>query len=261
MLFNDRLVFAWMERLRSDIPDTIAVLLKGSHARGAAETHSDIDVDVLVDRGPCEDYLASFEQTGDGRLRHVSIAVQDLAGWLAEESEPVSWGYGLPAAETTRLLWARDDALRAQLDRPARMRPPEDPELEDFIEAWGKVRNALRRADDLAIRLAGQKLAHLCPTLLRPINPDVCPSNRRHAMRAVLAFPNAPDGYRDDLQRCFGLTGEAVSMQDVHDAARNLTFGTIGLLRAHADVFGPLLPRDLHHALVDGTIDRYIRQQ
>ena len=79
------------------------------------------------------------------------------------------------------------------------MHPPEPPELEDFVEAWGKVRNARRRGDDLAMRLAAQKMARLCPTLLRPLNPAVFPSNRREAMRAVLGLPVAPDGYRDDI--------------------------------------------------------------
>lgn len=251
---------AWVSRFRRDIPNVAAIILKGSHARDAAEAHSDIDFDVLVDREPYEDYFAFFEESDHGQLRHISIAVQDLIGWMAGAREPVSWGYGLPAAETTRLLWVRDDMLRTQLDRPARMHPPEDPELEDFIEAWGKVRNALRKYDGLGARLAGQKLARLCPGLLRPLNPDVRPSNRREAMHAVLTFPVAPEGFRDDLLVCFGLSGEPGSVQDLHDAARRLTLGTIALLREQADTMKPLLPDDLHAYLIDGTLDRSIRQ-
>lgn len=257
---NEPCFSTWVSRLRGDIPNVAAILLKGSHARDTAEPHSDIDFDVLVVREPYEDYLVYFEELEPGGFRHVSIAVQDLSGWMAETREPVSWGYGLAAAETTRLLWARDEMLRVQLDRPARMHPPEEPELEDFIEAWGKIRNALRREDDLAIRLAGQKLARLCPGLLRPLNPEVRPSNRREAMRAALSFPVSPDGYDDDLQRCFGLSDEAVSMQELHDAAQRLTYGTLALLRAHAGTMKPLLPDDLYDYLVDGTLDRYVRE-
>lgn len=250
---------ARITRLRREIPNVAAILLKGSHARGAAGTYSDLDLDVLVDREPYEAYLAFFEET-EGRLRHVSVAVQDLVGWMAETRDPVSWGYGFPAAETTRLLWARDDHLRAQLDQPARMHPAEAPELEDFIEAWGKVRNALQEDDDLAMRLAGQKLARLCPGLLRGLNPAVRPSNRREAMRAALDLPIAPEGYRDDLLRCFGLTGEPASMRELHDAARRLTFGTVALLREHAASLEGILEADLFGYLVDGTLERYIRQ-
>lgn len=259
-MFVDAYIAQWVDRLRRDIPDTVAAILKGSHARDAAGTYSDIDFDILVDREPHEGYLAFFEETGAGQVRHISIAVHDLTGWLADARKPVSWGYGLPAAETTRLLWARDDTVRTQLDHPARMHPPEAPELEDFIEAWGKVRNALQRNDDLAMRLAGQELARLCPGLLRPLNPDVFPSNRREAMQAALAFPIAPDGYRDDLLACFGLSGDAVPMQDLHDAAQRLAFGTVSLLRDHAETVEPLLPEDLYRALADGTLDRYVRQ-
>jgi phosphoribosyl-AMP cyclohydrolase len=257
---TDTDISTWVDHLRQELPGTVAVILKGSHAHGAAGEHSDIDFDVLVDGEHHEDYLVFFDARDDGRLQHVSVAVQDLDGWLAEADEPVDWAYGLPAAETTRLLWASNDELRAQLDMPARMHPPEAPELEDFVEAWGKVRNAQRRGDDLAMRLAAQKLARLCPGLLRPLNPEVFPSNRREAMRAVLDLPVAPDGYQDNLLRCLGLTGEAVSMNDLHAAARRLTFGTIALLREHADEMEALLEDDLYAYLVDGTLDRYIRQ-
>jgi phosphoribosyl-AMP cyclohydrolase len=259
-MFDDTFISTWVDRLRREIPGAVAVILKGSHALGTAGSHSDVDFDVLVDREQHEEYLAFFEDDGSGRLRHISVAVQDLAGWLNEADEPVGWAYGLPAAETTRLLWARDDTLRVQLDHPARMHPPEPPELEDFIESWGKVRNALRKNDDLAMRIAGQKLARLCPGLLRPLNPEVRPSNRREALRAALDLPVAPEGYADDLLRCFGLTGEPVPMRDLHDSARRLTYGTVALLREHADALRGVLEPDLFAYLTDGTLERYIRQ-
>lgn len=251
---------AWIDRLQHEIPGAVAVILKGSHARGGAGEFSDIDFDVLIHGEPREEYLAYFEEDDAGRLRHVSVAVQDVTGWLAGARDPVAWSYGLPAAETTRLVWARDDSLRWQLDRPARMHPPEAPELEDFIECWGKIRNAFDRGDDLQLRLAAQKLARLCPTLLRPLNPEVRPENRIAAMQAVLAFPVAPDGYRDDLLRCFGLAGTATSLDDLRDSARRLVLGTISLLMEHASTIEPLLPGDLAEALTDGRLARYVRQ-
>ena len=257
---NELSISTWVDRLHEEIPGTVAVILKGSHARGSASPHSDVDFDVLVETVPYEEYLVFFEDAGNGRLRHISVAVQDLEGWLAEADEPVDWAYGLPAAETTRLLWARDDAPQGMLDRPARMHPPEPMELEDFVEGWGKVRNALAKGDDLAMRMAAQKLARLCPGLLRPLNPETLPSNRREAMQAVLAFPVAPAGYREDLLRCFGLSSDAVPMQELHDAARRLVSGTIALLRDNADQVKDILEDDLYAYLIDGTLERYIRQ-
>lgn len=259
-MVDETSISTWVDRLRREVPDAVAVILKGSHAKGDAGVHSDVDFDVLVDGEPHEAYLASFEETPEGRLQHISIAVQDLAGWLAEADEPVSWAYGLPAAETTRLLWARDETLRARLDHPHRMHPPEPLELEDFIEAWGKIRNAFAKGDDLAMRIAGQKLARLCPGLLRPLNTEVSPSNRREAMRAALDLPVAPPGYRDDLLRCFGLSPDAVPMQELHDAAQRLTFGTVALLREHAAIAEDALEQELFTYLTDGTLERYIRQ-
>jgi len=259
-MVDDAYIAMWVERLRREVPNAVAVLLKGSFARGAPGPHSDIDVDVLVAPGPRDDYLAWLVEQ-DGRLVHVSAAVQDLAAWLAEAEEPEGWAFGLPAHETTRLLWVRDDALRARLDRPARVHPPGEAELEDFVEAWGKVRNALLRDDELALRLAAQTLGSLCPSLLRPLNPPVAPSHRHAALTAALAFRVAPEGYRDDLLRCLGLEGELSTARDVHDAARRLALGTVALLRMHAGAIQPHLPPDLHGALVDGRLERYIRQE
>jgi phosphoribosyl-AMP cyclohydrolase len=254
------LIETWVDRLRQEIPNVSAVILKGSYARGEPGPHSDLDFDVLVDREPCEEYRAWFEETDAGNLRHVSVAVQDLGSWMTDVREPAYWAYGLAAAETTRLIWVRDEMLRAQLDHPARLMPPGEPELEDFIEAFGKMTNAWSQRNDLAIRLAGHKLGLLCPGLLRPMNPDVQPSNRRAAMLAALNFPVAPEGYREDLLLCLGHSGRASTLQDIHNAGRRLTFGIIAMVHAQAEVFEGLLPDDLHRYLLDGTLERYIRQ-
>lgn len=257
---NNQRIDEWTARLQREVAGAAAILLKGSHARGTAGPYSDIDFDVLVDHVSTANYLAFFEDDETGMIRHVSVAVEDIASWTAEAQQAVTWAYGLPAAETTRLVWARNDELRRQCDHPARIHPPEEPELEDFIEAWGKMCNALHREDELGAHLASQKLARCCPGLLRPINPDVLPSNRREAMDALLAFPIAPAGYRDDLLQCFRLTGTGSSINDLYEAARRLIFGTIELLGEHSAVVVPLLPDDLASALTDGRLDRYIRQ-
>lgn len=257
---DQQFIHDWARRLREEIPDAVVVMLKGSHARAEPGPFSDLDFDVIVDREATEEYLAWFEETGSDHLRHISVAVQDIDGWLADAGQPVSWAYGLPAAETTLLLWASNESIRQQFDHPARVHPPEEPELEDFIEAWGKACNAASRGDDLAMRLATVKLARLCPGLLRPINPEVFPSNRRKAMHAILDLPIAPERYRDDLLVCMGLSGKATSITTLHQAARRLTFGILGLLRDHAGTFVSLLPDDLYGYLLDGTLERYVRQ-
>lgn len=252
-------IASWTARLQ-EIPDAAAILLKGSYARGEPGPLSDVDFDVLVDPGPRHDYLTYLSRRVDGHLIHVSVAVHDVAAWLAEAHEPESWAFGLPVSETTRLLWARDEALRRRLDRPAREHPPRAPELEDFVEAFGKVRNALLCGDEFALRLAAQTLGQLCPSLLRPINPDVCPSHRHEALLAALTFPITPEGYRDDLVLCLGLSGHASTPQGILDAARRLTEGTLALMREHAHQLQAELPPNLYGYLRDGTLERYVRQ-
>lgn len=256
---DDHLIARWTERLRQETPGAVAVLLKGSHVRGDAGPHSDIDFDVLVDGPATERYPLWLEPDDTGRLRHVSVAVQDLAGWLAEGDEPEPWALGLPVREPARLLWAASPALRERLDRPWREHPPEDPEIEDWVESLGKVFNAARRGDDLGMRLAARGIGRYTPTLLRPLNPTVWATSPRSALDLVLAFPIAPEGYRDDLPACLGLV-EGVRAEALLAAAERLVIGTLALVREHIEVIAPLLAEDIAGYLRDGTVERYIAE-
>jgi len=265
-MIDETFIVRWTERLQAEIPDVEAILLKGSHARGDAGPYSDIDFDVLVTRSEKTTYAAYIDETVSGRSIHVSIAIHDLSSCIAHEADPVSWSFGLPAREIFRLLWAKSDAssdaLRERLDRPPRLHPASDPELEDFIECFAKTRNADRDHDELALRLAAQNLAQLCPTLLRLVNPEVVPDTRLAALRAVLSFPNAPAHYRDDLLRCLGLDGEASSTEDVFDASRRLTVGTLALLQsAYLDHrLAGAFEDGLDVALENGTLAKHVVQ-
>jgi hypothetical protein len=248
----------WAKRLQSTIPEAAAVILKGSYARGDAGPYSDLDFDLLTSSGPREEYPAYLDEFA-GRLIHVSVAVRDLTCWLAEEEEPAAWAFGLPASEAIRLLWAADEALATALDRAARHFPAGEPELEDFVAGLGKVRQAHAQGDDLALRLATQDLARLCPSLLRPLNPEVRVSTRREALRAALAFPVSPPGYPEDMRLCLGLSNRATT-EDVHETARRLVLGVLETLQPHAARLAPLLPPDLAAALASGALQRYAAQ-
>jgi len=257
----------WIDRLRKDIPGTRAIILKGSHARGQAGPHSDIDFDVLTESGD-ESYRAYLEPDEAGRLIHVSVAVDSVEAWLADEDEPASWSFGLPAIEATKLLWAATGELRSRLDRPFHAHPAGDPELEDFVEGLGKVRNALREGNDLAVRLAAQNLARLCPTLLRLLNPDVRAETHLGALEAALAFQKAPTGYREDMLRCLGLSGKATTPDEILAAAERLVLGTLRLLGAHLSRHDPAQEGNpefefeigLEPLLRNGTLERYLNQ-
>ena len=256
MADND-LITTWTDRLRHEIPDAVAVLLKGSHVWGDDGPHSDIDFDVLVDGPETERYPLWIEPDASGRLRHVSAGVRDLASWIADGNEPEPWALGLPVREPTRLLWAATPALRKRRDRWWGGHPPAAPAIEDWFECLGKMRNAARRDDDLGLRLAAQGIGRYTPTLLRPLNPAAFATGPRSAIDLVLAFPVAPEGYRDDLLACLGLT-DGVAADALMRAADRLVTGTLALLSEHLDVVAPLIAGDIAAILRDGTLTRYI---
>src|SRR5680860_211624 len=207
---GEAFIASWVERLRKEIPGAVAVVLKGSHARGNPGPWSDLDFDVLVfDEEIADEYLTWIVDDGSGRLVHVSDAVERIDDWLSGFREMASWSFGLPASEVTRLMWLARPSLRAELDRPSRSHPGGEPELEDFIEELGKARDAHLRKDEISLRLAVQEIARLCPGLLAPINEPVLPGTRPEALRAALGLAVVPDGYREDMLLCLGLSGRA----------------------------------------------------
>ncbi len=248
----------WTQRLRDEYPTTVAILLAGSHARCAAGPHSDVDLRVLQSEGEWG-YRALFETRPDGALRHVSVEITTLAEWQAESDEPARWSLGLPTELVEKLVWATPD-VAALIGPMSVKRPPAgEPELEDFLEAANKVKNALHAGDSLALRWAAKAQARLAPRLIYDLNPAVRARTRTDAVRLALDLPVAPDGYRADMLVCLGLDAVGRSDAEVADASARLARGIWRLLRERAP--DAIADPDLHSALVSGTLERYFEQR
>lgn len=241
-------------RLRTEYPECVAVVLKGSHARGEAKPWSDIDFDVLLSTPDIEEYRTWIEPVGE-RLVHISAAVESLDAWLADTNEPSSWSLGFPTIETTKLLWSIDHEHRTLLDHPYQTHPPHEIEIEDTMEALGKMRNALSRGDIPGIYRNANKLATLLPTMLIPLNPPTSVSNSRQAIDAVLALENVPDGFAADWLTCMGYV-DTRTPESTLEAATRMFHGALNLLPSDADVVG----KDFARLIADGTLTAYLTQ-
>lgn len=246
---------SFVDRLQQEYPDTLAIVLKGSHALGNANPWSDIDVDVLVSTPDVEEYRTWIEPVGD-RLVHISVAVESLDAWLADANEPASWSLGFPSVETTRLLWAATDELAQQLDRPYRPHPAHGIEIEDTVEALGKMRNAVRKADTYGVYRNANKLAKLIPTMLIPFNPEWRVANSREAIDAVLSLPNVPDGFREDWLICMGYV-DTRTQKSTLEAASRMVMGALEMLPHDPEIVG----EDFARLLSEGTLVAYLNQQ
>lgn len=241
-------------RLREEYLETVAIVLKGSHARGEANPWSDVDFDVLVSSPDVEEYR-TWIVPADERLVHISAAVESLDAWLADANEPSAWSLGFPTVETTKLLWAIDDAHRQLLDHPHRSHPAHEIEIEDSMEALGKMRNAHARGDVMGLYRNANKLATLIPTMLVPINPEATVSNSRQAIDAVLNLQNVPEHFANDWLTCMGYVD--IRMPDsTLEAATRLFTRTLRMLPPDPHVVG----RDFDILIRDGVIEAYLNQ-
>jgi phosphoribosyl-AMP cyclohydrolase len=259
---DEHLLARWAERLRREEPRAVAVLCHGSYARGAAEAHSDLDLDVISDGEPEAGYRSAFEELPGGRLLHVTIAGYSLEGWLEQFAAPAEseeWAFFLPARQAARLLWATP-AAREQLSGRVTLEVAAAPQLQDLLESAGKARNAWARGDELGLRLAAQDLALRCPALVALMNPAQAVDTRREALQAALDLPVAPPGYRDDLLVCLGLSGRATAAQEVQDAALRLALGIVAALQARPDTVAGRVEPGLPEALADGRLLRLLTQ-
>ena len=253
---------AWIERLRRDEPHAVAILCHGSYAREAAEPHSDLDLDVLVDGAPLAEYRSAFEELPDGRLLHATIAGWSIENWLAQFAAPQeseAWAFFLPARQVARLLWATPEA-RLRLEDRVTLALSASPQLQDLLECAAKVRNALARGDELGVRHAAQDVALRCPAILGLLSPFAPVDTARAALDAALDPAGAPAGYRDDMLTCLGMSGLARSMQDIHDAALRLALSILRLLQAHPGSVAGRVEPGLAEALVDGRLTRLLTQ-
>ncbi len=247
-MMDERFIAAWAERLRSEIPGAVAVLLKGSHVRGNAGPWSDLELDVLtLDEEIADEYLAWIVDDGDGRLVHV--AVERLNDWLDGFRDVASWSFGLPSHEAARLLWLGRPSLRAELDRASWEHPGGEPELEDFFEGLGKARNARIRGDELSLRQ---------PYRESPSSARLC--SRRSTNRSGPAPGQRRWGPRWTSRSCLGLSGRASMVDEVLAASERLVFGTLALLEANGNTIGPLLPPDIPHLIRSGVLRHYLEQ-
>lgn len=246
----------WATRLRGTRRAVVGILLRGSHARGAATAFSDVDLDVLVTGPPQVSRRAYLADIGE-RFAHLSVVTRDVETWLARLHEPVDWAFGLPVDAPARLLWA-SPRWRSRLDLPVVSHPAGEPRLEELVATLGKVAAAYAADDAMGARLAADDLARVCPSVLRLANPPVTVASRRAALAAALDLPVAPPGYRDDLLACLGL--RPASTPQVYAAAGRLVAGTIALVRPYADELARVVGADLAGALADGRLDRYVVQ-
>ncbi|WP_447611201.1 nucleotidyltransferase domain-containing protein [Stenotrophomonas maltophilia] len=259
---TETLLARWAARLRHEEPRAVAVLCHGSYARGDAEAHSDLDLDVLIEGEPDVEYRSAFEELPDGRLLHATIQTMSLDEWLEqfeERAESEAWAFFLPARQDARLLWAAP-AARLLLESKVTLELAVSPQLQDLLESAAKVRNAMARGDELGLRLAAQDLAMRCPALLSIGGPPRVIGTRREALQAALDLPDAPEGYRDDMVACLGLGGAPTTAEEIHDRAMRLAEGVLAALGRDPVALAGRVEPGLPEALADGQLMRLLTQ-
>jgi hypothetical protein len=255
-MVGDAFVERCVDRVRREVPDAVAVFFVGSQLRAEAGPFSDVDFDAVVADGPRDDGPAWYDQDS-GRPLRISVWTRDADQWLGEQGNPQEWAFWLPCVEPLQLRWVADQSWRDRLDRTRIVHPAGPPELDHLVSDLGKLANAHRAGDELALRLAAHDVAMSAPSLLHPLNPGPPVTSRYAALRAALDAEVAPRGYRTDLLTCLGLAATPAPA-DVVAAASRLVAGLTDLLQSHVDTYADLLPADQIASLADGNLRRYV---
>jgi hypothetical protein len=242
-----------LEKLVSFEPDTVAVLLRGSYATGAATPESDLDLTAITVSVPRTPYRTWFEERAAEPLL-VSVSAKQVRRWLAKNDCPAEWALGFPATDVATYVWATDEARQVLGGDPSTMRPRGVPCIEDFVNTAIKVRRAWRLEDELAVRLYGRETALLAPALLIPLNEERVVTDSRSAMLAALELRVAPEHYRDDFRVAVGL--EPTEAGAVAAAVLRLATELLAFLRERAPEIDP--QPEIARYLTDGTFERYL---
>jgi phosphoribosyl-AMP cyclohydrolase len=252
-----RVVERVVARLHELEHSVVAIVVRGSHARGTAVAGSDLDISAIVDvvsAGGAR-WRTWFETMPDGRLLHVSAGTHSLAEWLAYRDRPAAWSLGFPGITVARYIWSTEEARTRLGDPPSNRHPAPPAELEEFIEAVSKVTRAAERNDSIALRWHARVEGLVAPGLLRTLNPDITVHDRIEAVRAALELPVAPAHWRADLPVVLGLEANADDQRVVR-AARRLAGELLAFLRTSNPEVDD--QPGLSGYLADGTLERYL---
>jgi hypothetical protein len=240
-----------VDRLLAHEPDSTAILVTGSYAKGTAALASDLDL-VAITPAPRVAYRTWFEEYGNELPLPVSAAATTFDAWLEKANAPARWSFGFPAINTAAYLWVYA-ATRPQLGAdPSVLHPAAGPELEDFLEFVLKAKRGANKGDELGLRWFAQAAALLAPTLLIPLNRERIVRDRRDALDAALSLAVAPESYPADLTTCLGLN--SASAAEVRAAVGQLAGRLLAFLREQA----PDVDRqpELTRYLADGSLQR-----
>jgi hypothetical protein len=235
------------ERCRLEEPDAIGIFAFGSYVQGTAQPMSDLDLQIVTPDEPRCDYRTWFD---DGQ--HVAVAAKSVALIRARCADSAGWALWFAVESPGAWVWSTPAAVEALGDPPAFTHPAGRPEVEDFVEWCSK---ALRASDSLTLRVAARGMGGEAPALLRELNDPPSVASRVGAVRAALAYTEAPDGWHDDLLVLLGLT--AADDDRVGQAVTRLGRGTLAMLRERGSKAGSWQP-DLNRYLLDGTLERHL---
>jgi hypothetical protein len=237
-------------------PSGVALVVRGSYARGIQTPTSDLDISVLVPRmsSTSSAWRTWFEPREGGLPLHVSAGTHTIDEWLASRERAADWALGFPALTEARYLWATPEAREALGDPPSNPHPPAPAELEELVEAVSKLRRAAGARDSVGLRWHAQAAGRVSPGLLRALNPDVVVRDRLEAVRAALELPVAPEHYRADLAVVLGL--EPVADETFEVVALRLARELLAFLRERKPDVDP--QPGIADALADGTLERHL---
>lgn len=253
---DSTLVQRIVTRLLELEPDTIAILLMGSYAKGTASEASDLDLTAITRAIPNVDYRMWFEDDPPRPPLHVSAAAATPETWQEKRRAPASWSLGFPAINAAQVLWSTPEAKEMLGDALAQAHPAAEPTLEDLLEFVLKAKKSAQLGDEPGLRVFTHAAGSLAPRALIPLNEERVVSDRRDALDAALSLTEAPANYRHDLTICLGLA--ATSADEVQAAVGRLALELFAFLRQRAPDVDP--QPEIARFLADGTLERHLER-
>jgi hypothetical protein len=201
-------------------------------------------------------YRMWFEDRDERLPLHISARSDlTLGAWEREQSTPEDWALGLPVELVYVWLWVGDPRLREALgEQPVLRKPGAEPEVEDMVNAFLKLRSAAAAGDPLGVRLGAQDVGRFACRCVAAINKPYPVRDPRTALDTVLSLPVVPAGWGDDVIACLGLASRTV--REVIASSERLVVGVLRLLRDTDPYIDP--QPEVARYLLDGTFERVI---
>lgn len=258
----------WVEKLRSEEPTALAILLIGRWASGNNGPYSDVDIRVITEDKPKIRNRSYIEENGQHLVRF-SVVRRSLSKAMNRARDAARWPKMRRTYATIKMLWGSEEVialLRQEIEANAPLGRPYigglPKEFDCLIANAAKVKNAHVAGDYAHAAFFARAVAHYSWKILHccsSFHPTAVERPQDAIFFKDTLTLNVPiPGYRAHIERCLGLRPVVRNIDEILQSSVELALSVVEWLKTILPELN--VPISIKEELQSGKVERYLLQ-